>query len=334
MARVEQSNVGSGGEALPEEQQKAMRKAIVVERISVVTTLIIIALVFMSAGQSQAMQAAWIEDSLALLPSLSFLIAARLIRRRPTGRKPYGHHRAIGVAHVVTATALLVMGAFLVVSSAMSLINMQKPPIGLRVMFGQEFWSGWLMVAVMVIVAIPPFILGRIKLRLSKTLHDKVLYADADMDKADWTTSVATIAGVLGVGLGLWWMDSAAAIVVGVSILKDGIVNLRASIEDLTDARAMTHDEHEEHPLIDDIEELADNTDWVDRAAARVRELGHLFHVEMFIEPRAGQDPSVEQIADLRDRLRDLDWKIHDVVIAPVEAIPEHLWESARTPGQ
>jgi hypothetical protein len=47
-------------------------------------------------------------------------------------------------------------------------------------LFGTTVWTGWLMMAAMVVTAIPPVILGRQKLRLAPVLHNKVLYADAD----------------------------------------------------------------------------------------------------------------------------------------------------------
>lgn len=36
-------------------------------------------------------------------------------------------------------------------------------------------------------------------------MHDKVLHADAKMNKADWMTAAAALVGVLGIGLGWWW---------------------------------------------------------------------------------------------------------------------------------
>ena len=157
---------------------------------------------------------------------------------------------------------------------------------------------------------------------VAEQLHDKVLFADADMNKADWTTAIATIAGVLGVGMGLWWADAVAALLVSVSILRDGVKNLRASIGGLTDAEARTFDDSEPHPLTLEVEERAGQEEWVEEAAARVRDQGHVFHAEVFVVPRAGTDPTVQQIAALRDQIHELDWKLHDVVVAPVPELP------------
>lgn len=312
---------GSGRDALPEEQQQVLRRAIRLEWITIAVLSVTIAVVGVVTGQSQAMKAAWLEDMLSLLPPIAFLVAARRIRIGPDRDHPYGHHRSIGVAHLVAAIALLAMGSFLVIDSVMGLVKVEKPPIGIVVLFGHPLWAGWLMVIVMAASAVAPVILGRKKLKLAEQLHDKVLFADADMNKADWSTAVATIIGVLGIGIGLWWFDAAAAIIVSISILRDGFKNLRAAVGGLTDARARTYDEKNAHPLTREVEQRAAETSWVDQAVGRVRDQGHVFHVEMFVVPKPGQNPSVEQFTELREALCDLDWKIHDVVVVPVPEI-------------
>lgn len=301
-------DTGSGHDAFgAQQQQRAMRRAITLEWITLIWMACTVGLVALVAGQSQAMRAAWAEDMLSLLPPLAFLVATRRIRKRPDRLHPYGCHRSIGVAHLVAAIALLTMGGYLAVDSVMGLVTVERPPIGLTVLFGHPIWAGWLMVIVMTVTSIGPVILGRMKLKLSEQLHDKVLFADADMNKADWSTAVVTIAGVLGVGLGLWWADATAALLVSLSILRDGVKNLRGSIGGLTDAEARTYDEAEPHPLTRQVEIEAEQEHWVGEARARVRDEGHVFHAEVFVVPADGAAPTVEQIVDLRDRLDALD---------------------------
>jgi divalent metal cation (Fe/Co/Zn/Cd) transporter len=152
-----------------------------------------------------------------------------------------------------------------------------------------------------------------------------VLRADADMNKADWTTAVATIIGVLGIGVGLWWLDSAAAILVAGSIVFDGVTNVKAAVGDLTDTRATRFDDSEEHPLIHEAEDIIRAIPWVRQAAARVRDQGHVFHVEMFVIPEPGQDPSLAQLMEARRQILDLHWKLHDVAVIPVGSLPGYL---------
>src|SRR5699024_2798766 len=118
---------------LPDEQRRALRSAVRLEWFSIGYTCVALLVVGVVAGQSQAMRAAWIEDALTLLPPIAFLIAVRISRTAATARFPYGRHRAIDVAHVVAATALLVMGLILFGESALALINLEKPPIGVTV---------------------------------------------------------------------------------------------------------------------------------------------------------------------------------------------------------
>ena len=322
---VNDADAGPLGGPLPEKPQQALARAIRLEWITVGFVLDSLVAVGLVAGQSQAMQAAWAEDALSLLPPVAFLIAARIIRIRPSIRRPYGHHRSIGVAHLVAGTALLLMGGILLISSLLGLISLEKPPVGTTVIFGRQFWAGWLMIAVMIPTAVIPVILGRMKLKLAEELHDKVLRADADMNKADWTTAVATIIGVLGIGVGLWWLDSAAAILVAGSIVFDGVTNVKAAVGDLTDTRATRFDDSEEHPLIHEAEDIIRAIPWVRQAAARVRDQGHVFHVEMFVIPEPGQDPSLAQLMEARRQILDLHWKLHDVAVIPVGSLPGYL---------
>lgn len=314
-----------GHHDLPQEQQETLRKAIRVERINVVAKVLAVLLIYSVAGNSQAMKAAWIEDSLAILPPLAFLIALRFINRKPTPRHPYGYHRAMGVGHLVAAVALLGFGTMLLVDSAIGLFAGDHPSIGVIEIFGTTIWMGWLMVAVSVIVVIPSVIIGRINLKLAPKLHNKVLYADADMNKADWLTGVATAVGITGVGFGLWWFDAAVAILISFDIISDGVKNVRGSLAGLIDARAATTDSNEPHPLIKDVREKMMQLDWVDEADVRMRDQGQVFHTEVFVVPYKGQMPSLEEIEEIRTELSDEDWKLHDLVIVPVAELPEEF---------
>ncbi|QGU06605.1 Cation efflux family protein [Corynebacterium occultum] len=321
MSPSTEPGVGSGIESLPEKQREILHKAVRLEWITIAWILVTVVSVGLVAGQSQAMRSAWFEDMISLVPPIAFLIATRIIKNPPNRRHPYGPHRAIAVAHLVAGLALFVMGAYLVYESLSALLKQEKPPVGLLVLFGQDIWSGWLMIAVMVLTSIPMVIIGRIKLKLAEPLHDKVLYADADMARADWGTALATIVGVLGIGLGFWWADSVAALVISASILRDGVSNIRAAIEGLSDARATRYDNSGPHPLGEEVEDLAGKFSWVEQARARVRDQGHVFHTEMFVVPVQGHIPSLGELAELQQQIIDLDWKFQDVVVVPVREL-------------
>src|SRR5699024_7350269 len=116
--------------------------------------------------------------------------------------------------------------------------------------------------------------------------------------------------------------DAFAALLVSLSILRDGVKNLRGSIGGLTDAEPRTYDEKEPHPLTREAEVVAEQETCAGGAPARVRYEGHVFHVEVFVVPVGGAAPAVQQFAELRARFDALDWKLHDIVIAPVPELP------------
>ncbi|WP_341946476.1 cation transporter [Microbacterium sp. LWH11-1.2] len=308
---------------LPPEQQRAIRRAVKWEVFTIVYTSITIAVIALVVGNSQAMRTAWIEDMLSLIPQIAFLTALIFVRRRPTLTHPYGLHRAMGVGHLVAGVALLAVGLNLAFESAVGLVAGEHPTIGTVVLWGHTIWLGWLMVAVMAVVIIGPvFFYGPAKAKLAPVLHNKLLYADADMAKADWQTTVASIVGVLGVGAGVWWLDGAAAVFISLGIIWDGFRNTRAAIVDLMDQRARTYDSKEAHPLAADIVAYLRDLPWVSDAAVRMRDQGQVFHIEAFVVPRR-RKVTVHDLTRTAEGVAALDWKVQDVVIVPAEHLPD-----------
>jgi cation diffusion facilitator family transporter len=317
------SGVRFGQTELPKKQADILRRAIRLEWITIGFLAVTVTLVALVLGNSQAMKAAWIEDLLSFIPPIAFLVAVRFNRRPPTHKHPYGYHRSVGVGHLVSAVALTTMGTYLIIDSASGLIAAEHPTIGTVVLFGQTLWLGWLMIGVMAAIALPPVFIGRVKMKLARELHNKVLYADADMNKADWMTAVGSIVGVAGIGIGLWWLDSAAALFIAGSILFDGVRNLKAAVLDLMDERATTFDDKKPHPVSAKVEEYLRSLRWVDDAGCRVRDEGHVFHIEAFIVPRRGKSPTLTTLETVREECITIDWKVQDIVLVLVSELPE-----------
>ncbi|HWR85546.1 MAG TPA: cation transporter [Rhodoglobus sp.] len=307
---------------LPDEQAAILARAVRYEWLTIGYLALTIAAVGIVMGSSQALKTAWVEDLLSLAPPFAFLIATRIAAMPATARFPYGYFRATGVAHLVAGVALLTMGAVLVGESAISLVTNDRPPVGTVQLFGAPVWSGWLMIGVMALTIPVPVIFGRIKMKLARQLHNKVLYADADMNKADWMTAAGSIVGVTGIGLGFWWADSAAAAFIAASILWDGVKNTRGAITDLMDTRATTFDDDRPHPDAELVARYLQNLPWVDDVYVRVRDEGQFLHVEAFVVPRSNRSLTLERLEEARAACRALDWKLLDVVLTPVAEVP------------
>jgi cation diffusion facilitator family transporter len=313
---------------LPPELQRTLRKAQRLEWLTIAYLISAVVLLALVLGNSQAMKTAWTEDLLSLIPPIAFLIAMRLTVRPPTGRFPYGFHRATSIAHLCSALALFTMGAYLLIEALLKLISAEYPTIGSVEIFGQTIWLGWLMLAALAWSAVPAVFLGRAKISLAQELHNKVLYADAKMNKADWLTASAAMVGVAGIGFGLWWADAVAAALISLDITHDGFSNLRRAVVDLMDQSPTTIDQDETDPLRDKLASMLQELDWVSEVEVRLREEGQVYFGEAFVVSSDETDIT-ENIEDALKRARDLDWRIYDLALMPVRELPEKGGQAA-----
>jgi len=316
---------------LPPDLRRTLRRARRLEWLTFVYMASAVILLALVLGSSQAMKTAWIEDLLSLIPPVAFLVAARFNTRGPTRRFPYGFHRIVSIGHLCSALALFVMGAYLLAESVSKLITMEYPTINSVELFGRTIWLGWLMLPALAYSALPSVFLGRAKIPLAEELHNKVLYADAKMNKANWLTAGAAMVGVVGIGFGLWWADAAAAALISLDITKDGVANLRRAVVDLMDQAPTTVDGDDPDPLRDKLASMLQDLDWVEEVDLRLREEGQVYFGEALVVP-SDETNITEKIEDALERARDLDWRIHDLSLTPVREVPEPDERGAKEP--
>lgn len=313
---------------LPPELQRTLRKARRLEWLTIAYLVSAVVLLGLVLGNSQAMKTAWAEDLLSLIPPIAFLIATRLNVRPPTKRFPYGFHRTVSIAHLCAALALFVMGAYLLVESIIKLVTVEYPTIGSVELFGQTIWLGYLMLPALAWSGVPAVFLGRAKIRLAEELHNKVLYADAKMNKADWLTAGAAMVGIVGIGFGLWWADAVAAALISLDITHDGFSNLRRAVVDLMDQSPTTIEQDETDPLRDKLTSMLQDLDWVDEVEVRLREEGQVYFGEAFVVP-SDETNITEKIQGALEQARGLDWRIYDLAFMPVRELPEKGGQAA-----
>lgn len=266
--------------SLPQELRETMARAIRLEYWNIFWTLTIIVTMGLVLGQSQTMKTAWIEDTLGLVPPVMFLVAAHLERYGHRSRRfPFGFERVNGLGFFVAAVALTAVGALLLYNALMALGKAEHATVGSIVILGHDIWLGWLMIAAQIYSLIPPLFIGRKELPLARALNDKLLHTDALMNKANWLTGAAGLAGIIGLGLGWWWTDSMAAAIISLDVLNDGIKALRSSTAELVDGapRALSSTD-----LSEDAQNLCERLKAeFPGATIRLRETGRLIRAEV-----------------------------------------------------
>ena len=275
----------------------------------------------LTMGGSQAMRTSFFEDIVSVVPAVAFLVCSRLAPRRPTPSYPYGFHGAVSLGHLSAALALLGMGLFLLAEATVKIVGLEPTEIGRLRILDREIWAGWPMLAAVTYSAIGTFLLGRLKADLAPRIHDKVLHADAKMMKADWMFEIATGVGVAGVGLGYWWTDPVAAMLVSLSVVKDGWNNLLAAGRDLIERRPMAVDREEPDPIPVELKRWFERLNWADEVHVRVREVGHVLFGEVFVRPRDGAADLPRRTREARDAALDRWWRLHDLTVTVLDRL-------------
>lgn len=266
--------------SLPNELRDTMRAAIRLEYWNLFWTATIVAVMGLVMGQSETMKTAWVEDTLGVVPPIMFLIAARMeLKGKRSKRFPFGFERVNGLGFFVAAVALTAVGLLLLYNAATALVAAKHATVGSIVLFGHDLWLGWLMIAAQLYSLVPPMLIGRKELPLAEKLNDKLLHTDALMNKANWLTGAAGLAGIVGLGLGWWWADSVAAAIISIDVISDGVKALRSSTAELVDGspRALSGPELSGDALA--LEERLRSE--FPSATIRLRETGRLIRAEV-----------------------------------------------------
>jgi divalent metal cation (Fe/Co/Zn/Cd) transporter len=263
----------------PPHVEAGIRKGAKLEYWTIAWVATVVPLMFLVMGSSQAMKTVWIEDMLGFVPPVVYLISVRLERQPPTEKFPAGFDRVNSLAFAVSAAALALMGAYLLVESGMTLAMKEHATVGTTRLFGRDIWLGWPMILVLLWSTIPSMILGRLKLPVAREINDKVLHTDAEMQKADWMTGIAAIGGIVGIGFGFWWADAAAAGFISLGIIHDGMKELRSATAELVDGAPRKLEEDVVAPEAEALRRVLEQR--FGGSVVRLRESGRLIHAQV-----------------------------------------------------
>lgn len=288
-----------------------IRAACRIEWWNIFWTTTIIVFMALTAGSSQAMKTAWIEDMLGLIPPVVFLVSERFERRGSSKRFPYGYDRVNSLGFLVAAVALAAVGVFLLKDAVMALTAREHVTIGSIRIWGRDVWLGWFMLAAQAYATVPPLFIGHKELPLAERLRDKLLHTDALMNKANWQTGVAGILGVAGLGFGYWWADPAAAAVISLSIIRDGWGAIRIATAELVDGAPRELGEDEMSPEAEKVAHAL-RGEFPD-ARILMRETGRYLRAEVVgARPGKGFDPDEFEVPGLEFR-----WRLDSIAFRP-----------------
>lgn len=303
---------------LPAGKKRQLKTARYQEWGTLVLRMTVVGVLYAALGWSQALHAVWLKSLWSLLPPIAFLLAVRVESWPPTRRFPYGFYRAGSIAFLTSGLALICMGSYLVVAGARSLIAHHQPSLHtIYAVGGPTHWTGWWIIAALAYSVAVPWIIGQRRQKLAIELHDKGLYADASMGRVNWLAGSAAIIGVLGIGFGIWWLDFAAALAIGLDITWHGVRHVYTAVCDLIDEIPRRIGSSELDPLGARIRDNLRARDWVRDARVRLREEGRLLTGVALICPHE-DSASLKHFEAAREAIEAMDWRLLDFQLVPV----------------
>lgn len=172
---------------------------------------------------SEALRADGINNVTDIIASLAVLIGLRMSQKPPDSDHPYGHYRAETVASLIASLIIAAAGIQVMFQSMQSIF------------YGKDASPDLLSAWVALFCAIAMYAVYLYNRNLANRVKSIALKAAAADNRSDAFVSLGAAAGIFGSHIGLPWMDSFAAFLVGGIIMKTAWHIFRETTHALTD---------------------------------------------------------------------------------------------------
>ncbi|AWB45994.1 transporter [Paenibacillus sp. CAA11] len=191
-----------------------------------VVVFLLLAAVKLASGRlfhSSALLADGLNNLTDIVSSTAILIGLRIARKPPDSNHAYGHYRAETIAVLLSSFIMAVVGLQVLLDSFKGLVHKERAapdPISAAVALGSA------------VILFAAYIYNR---RLAGKIQSQALMATAKDSLSDALVSIGAGVGILGSQIGLPWLDTVAAIAVGLIICKTAWGIFREATHRLTD---------------------------------------------------------------------------------------------------
>lgn len=172
---------------------------------------------------SEALRADGLNNATDIIASISVLIGLKVSRKPADEDHRYGHWKAETVASLITSLIMIAVGLQVLYSSIQTVLDgRSETPDSIAAIVG--IGSAGIMYGV--------YFYNK---KLAEKVKSSGLLAAAKDNRSDAWTSIGTAVAVFAATFRLGWLDSLAAVVVGVLIIKTGVDIFRESTFSLSD---------------------------------------------------------------------------------------------------
>ena len=249
------------------------------------TVLTVGKIVFGTVAGSAALVADGFHSLADVLSDVGILFALKAASRPPDRNHPYGHHSFETLGAVVVAGFMLVTAVLIGWAAVGNLIT------------GEFRHPEWPALAATLVSVVSKEVMARYTIVVGKQHNSPALLANGAMHRSDAISSLAAAAGIGGAMLRWPMLDSIAALVIAVFILKMGADLLRENVMALMDT--MPDDK-----LVAAIESAANSVSGVQSVQdLHVRQRGSWYLADLRISVHP--DHSIESAHDVAHETED-----------------------------
>jgi cation diffusion facilitator family transporter len=174
-------------------------------------------------ANSEALKADGLNNTTDIIASLAVLIGLKISQRPADKDHPYGHWKAEPVASLMAAFIMVAVGLQVLYKAALSVFDRTaEAPDQIAA------WTGLFCAAVI-------YGVYRYNRKLAQKIRSQSVMAAAKDNLSDAWVSIGAAVGIFGSQFGFPWLDSIAAVIVGLLICKTGWEIFREASHDLTD---------------------------------------------------------------------------------------------------
>lgn len=187
------------------------------------TALTILKILYGWIANSHGLTADGINNATDVLSSVAILIALYISQKPVDKNHPYGHYRSEFIASLIAAFIMFA-------------VSIQVITTGIRHFYEGSFQEpSQSAVIVGILSAIIMFVVFIYNRNLSRRVNSSALKAASYDNLSDALVSIGTVIGIVGVYMGIPMLDTIAAIIIGLLIMKTSIDIFKETAITLTD---------------------------------------------------------------------------------------------------
>ncbi|WP_017729448.1 cation diffusion facilitator family transporter [Halalkalibacterium ligniniphilum] len=266
------------------ERYQELKKGELGAWVSIITYLMlaIIKLFIGYTYSSEALRADGLNNTTDIIASIAVLIGLKISQKPPDKDHPYGHFRAETIASLVASFIIMAVGLQVLIGAGQSILSpKQESP---------DLIAAWTALA-STLVMYGVYVFNK---RLAKKVNSQALMAAAADNRADAFVSIGVFVGIFASQLGVAWLDTLTALVIGMIICKTAWDIFKDASHSLTDG----FHEKDLQEIKKTIEKIPDVKSLKD---IKARYLGSVIHVDVTIEVSSALN--VKESHDIADEI-------------------------------